>query len=61
VLDLQARISAEQAMLQNEQTKLMLLYHATEADELARRQRSTELAIQNRGSLRGLGELGLVR
>jgi type IV secretion system protein VirB5 len=61
VLDLQARISAEQAMLQNEQTKVMLLYHATEADELARRQRSAELAIQNRGSLRGLGELGLVR
>ncbi len=60
VLDLQARISAEQAMLQNEQTKLMLLYHATEADELARRQRAQELAIQNRGSLRRLGTVGLV-
>ena len=60
VLDLQARISAEQAMLQNEQTKLMLLYHATEAEELARRQRSSELAIQNRGSLRSIGAVGLV-
>lgn len=60
VLDLQARISAEQAMLQNEQTKLMLLYHATEAEELARRQRASELAIQNRGSLRSIGPVGLV-
>lgn len=61
ILDLQARIGAEQAMLQNENTKLMLMYHATEAEELARRQRASELAIQSRGSLRNLGALGLVQ
>lgn len=60
ILDLQARIGVEQAMLQNEQTKLLMVYHAAEADELARRQRSSELAIQNRGSLRSIGALGLV-
>lgn len=59
VLDLQARIAAEQAMLANENTKLMVLYHATEAEELARRQRAQELAIQNRGSLRRLNAIGL--
>jgi type IV secretion system protein VirB5 len=59
VLDLQARIAVEQAMLQNENTKLMVLYHATQAEELARRQRAQELAIANRGSLRSLGPIGL--
>lgn len=59
VLDLQARIAVEQAMLQNEQTKLMVLYHAAQAEELARRQRAQELAISHRGSLRGLGPIGL--
>jgi type IV secretion system protein VirB5 len=59
ILDLQARIAAEQAMLQNEQTKLMLIYQATQADNLAQRQRSQELAIQTRGSLRSLGPIGL--
>lgn len=59
VQDLQARISAEQAMLQNEQTKLMVLYHAAQAEELARRQRSSELAIANIGSLRRSAPIGL--
>lgn len=59
VLDLQARIAAEQAMLQNEHTKLMVLHHAAEAEELARKQRAQELAIANRGSLRRLGPIGL--
>lgn len=59
VFDLQARIAAEQAMLQNEQTKLMVLYHAAQAEELARRQRASELAIENIGSLRRLGSIGL--
>jgi len=59
VLDLQARISAEQAMLQNEQTKLMVLYHAAQAEELARRQRASELAISNIGSLRRSAPIGL--
>ena len=59
VLDLQARITAEQAMLQNEQTKLMVLYHAAQAEELARRQRASELAIANIGSLRLSPAIGL--
>lgn len=59
VLDLQARITAEQAMLQNEQTKLMVLYQAVQAEELARRQRASELAISNIGSLRRMGPVGL--
>ncbi len=59
VLDLQARIAVEQAMLQNENTKLMVLYHAAQAEELARKQRAQELAIANRGSLRRLGPIGL--
>lgn len=59
VLDLQARIAVEQAMLQNENIKLMVLYHATQAEELARAQRAQELAIANRGSLRRLGPIGL--
>ena len=59
VLDLQARIGAEQAMLQNEQTKLMVLYQAAQAEEVARRQRASELAIANIGSLRRLPAIGL--
>jgi type IV secretion system protein VirB5 len=59
ILDLQARISAEQVMLQNEQTKLLVLHQAAEAQELARRSRSRELAIANLGSLRRMGPIGL--
>ena len=59
VMDLQARISAEQLMLQNEQTKLMVLQQAMEAEERARRQRAGELAIANIGSLRRLAPVGL--
>lgn len=59
VQDLQARISAEQAMLQNEHTKLMVLYQAAQAEELARRQRANELAIANIGSLRRSAPIGL--
>lgn len=59
VLELQARIGAEQAMLQNEHTKLMVLYQAGQAEEAARRQRAAELAIANIGSLRRLPAIGL--
>lgn len=59
VQDLQARISAEQAMLLNEHTKLMVLYHAAQAEELARRQRASELAIASIGSLRRSAPIGL--
>lgn len=58
-LDLQARIAVEQAMLQNEQTKVQTLNHALEADERARQQRARELAISNLGSLRRLPPIGL--
>lgn len=59
ILDLQARISAEQSMLQNEQTKLEVLYQAAQAEEWARQQRVREQAIADIGSLRRLPRLGL--
>jgi type IV secretion system protein VirB5 len=49
ILDLQARISAEQAMLQNEQTKLQVLYQATQAQESSLRQQAQERAIEEQG------------
>jgi type IV secretion system protein VirB5 len=48
-LDLQARISAEVAMLQNEQTKLQVLYQATQAQESSLRQRAREQVIVSHG------------
>jgi type IV secretion system protein VirB5 len=59
ILDLQARISAEQGMLQNEQTKLQVLYQTLQAEEWARRQRVREQAILDVGSLRTLPAMGL--
>jgi type IV secretion system protein VirB5 len=59
ILDLQARIQAEQGMLQNEATKLGVLYQAAQAEEWARRQRVREQAIASIGSLRDLPPLGL--
>jgi len=41
-LELQARIAAEHGMLQNESTKLKLLYQAAQAQEWARRQSASE-------------------
>lgn len=58
-LDLQARIAAEQAMLQNEHTKLMVLNQVAEAEQRALDQRARELAIANFGSLRQLPPVGL--
>ena len=58
-LDLQARIAAEQAMLQNEHTKLMVLYQTVEAEERAREQRARELAVVHIGSLRRVPAVGL--
>jgi type IV secretion system protein VirB5 len=49
-LDLQARISAELGMLQNEQTKLQTLFQATQAQESALRQQASELVIAGQGS-----------
>ncbi|HWG71711.1 MAG TPA: type IV secretion system protein [Steroidobacteraceae bacterium] len=48
-LDLQARISAEVGMLQNEQTKLQVLDRATRAQESALRQQAREREIELQG------------
>src|SRR5580704_15398202 len=44
-LDLQARIAAENSMLQNESTKLAVLFQAVQANEQANTQRVRELTI----------------
>ena len=49
VLDLQGRIAAEQAMLENEQAKLAALHRAAEADRWVREQQLRELAIAGHG------------
>lgn len=59
ILDLQARIAVEQAMLQNEHTKLMVLNQAAEAERRAQEQRAREVAISHFGSLRRLPAIGL--
>jgi len=59
ILDLQARIQAEQVMLQNESTKLGILYQAVQAQEMARKQMAHEQAIADIGSLRTLPQLRL--
>jgi type IV secretion system protein VirB5 len=58
-LDLNARITAEQAMLQNEQTKLQGLYQVAQSQEWARAERAREQAIADQGSLRQLPAMGL--
>ena len=59
IMDLQARIAAEQGMLANEQTKLQVLHQAAQAEEWARVQRAREQAIADIGSLRSLPAMGL--
>jgi type IV secretion system protein VirB5 len=59
IADLQARISGEQVMLQNEQTKLQLLFQAAQAQEWARQQQAREQAVASIGSLRQLPPIGL--
>jgi type IV secretion system protein VirB5 len=49
ILDLQARISAELGMLQNEQTKLQVLHQATQAQEVVLRQQEREQIIAGHG------------
>lgn len=58
-LDLTARITAEQGMLQNEATKLQVLYQIAQSQEWARAQRAREQAIADQGSLRKLKPMGL--
>ena len=49
ILDLQSRVSTEQGMLQNEQTKLQTLYQAAEALHWSDRERSREQAVAGHG------------
>ena len=58
-LDLTARISAEQGMLQNEATKLQVLYQVAQSQEWARAQRVREQGLADQGSLRTLAPMGL--
>ncbi len=59
ILDLQARISAEQGMLANDQSKLQVIYQAVQAQQWANQQKSRELALNDIGSLRSLPSMGL--
>jgi len=59
VLELQARVQAEHGMLQNENTKLQVLYQAAQAEEWARKQRANEQVVAGVGSLRTLPALRL--
>jgi type IV secretion system protein VirB5 len=59
ILDLQARIAAEQGMLQTDQSKLQALYQAAQAQEAAEHVRAREQAIADSGSLRQLPPIGL--
>ena len=54
ISDLQGRIQAEQAMLENENTKLTVLYQAAQAERWAQEQRLKEQAIVQIGSARNL-------
>jgi type IV secretion system protein VirB5 len=58
-LDLNARIAAEQGMLQNESTKMQVLYQVAQSQEWARAQQVRERAIADQGSLRKLPAMGL--
>lgn len=58
-LDLQARIAAEQTMLENEETKLQILQQTLQAEQAALDQQRTERAIADIGSLRTLAPMGL--
>jgi type IV secretion system protein VirB5 len=59
VLDLQARIGAEQVMVTNESIKLKLLTQTLSAAQAQRDARVRELAVADVGSLRDLPPLGL--
>lgn len=59
ILDLQASIEAENDMLRNDATKLMVLYQAAQAQQWAEKQAVREEAIAGIGSLRTLPPLRL--
>src|SRR5213075_1619342 len=54
IQDLQGRVNSEQAMLQNEQTKLQTLYQMAQADQWAQQQRLRERSISDVGSVSSL-------
>jgi type IV secretion system protein VirB5 len=58
-LDLNARIAAEHAMLQNESTKVQVLSQVAQSQEWSRAQRAREQAIVDQGSFRQLPAMGL--
>ena len=58
-LDLTARITSEQGMLQNEATKLQMIYQVAQSQEWARAQQAREQALADQGSLRSLPAMGL--
>lgn len=59
ILDLQARIAAEQGMLANDQSKLQTVYQVAQSQQWALQQRNREQAINDIGSLRSLPAMGL--
>jgi len=59
ILDLQARIQAEHGMLQNDATKLSVLYQAAQAQEWARNQAAREQVVASVGNLRNRPPLRL--
>ena len=59
ILDLQARISAEQGMLANDESKLQVIYQAMQAQQWANQLKSREQALSDIGSLRSLPAMGL--
>ena len=59
ILDLQARISAEEGMLSNDGSKLQVIYQAMQAQQWANQQKSREQALSDIGSLRSLPAMGL--
>jgi type IV secretion system protein VirB5 len=59
IMDLQARIAAEQAMLANDEIKVRTIFRAVQAEEDAQRMRRREQAIADIGSYRHLRPLEL--
>lgn len=57
IQDLQGRVGAEQAMLQNEQTKLQMLYQMAQADRWVQEQRIRERAMTDVGSVQSLSNV----
>ncbi|HSZ09538.1 MAG TPA: type IV secretion system protein [Steroidobacteraceae bacterium] len=53
ILDLQARISAELGMMQNEQLKVQILNQSTQAQQASLRQQAREQVIDGHGSFNG--------